>query len=70
MSDFNGKPLDFSKGRQLVDNLGVVCASNAIFKEVHAAVKHANPVGELKRRAEEKEKQKNSNADKEPVAKP
>lgn len=55
VSDFNGNPLDFSKGRQLVDNLGIVCASNAIFKDVHNAVKQANPVGELQARAQQKE---------------
>lgn len=52
VSDMNGKPLDFSKGRTLAENLGVVCAANGVFKEVHRAVQQANPVAELKRRAE------------------
>ena len=55
----NGKPLDFAKGRTLADNLGIVCAANSIFKDVHQAVQQANPVSVLQKRAEEsKDKEK------------
>lgn len=48
VTDFDGKELDFSKGRKLVDNAGIVCANKALHE---AAMKTIHEVDPLKRRA-------------------
>ncbi len=43
LTDVDGKPLDFSRGRTLAGNRGVIAASAGIFDEVLAAVRGAEP---------------------------
>jgi len=46
--DFSGKKLDFSKGRALVDNVGICCTNNALHFAVLGAIQRVDPLGRNK----------------------
>jgi len=48
VTDFDGKELDFSKGRKLVDNAGIVCANKALHEATMKTILETDP---LKRKA-------------------